>query len=258
MMSLVVVLALPAPVSAQSATDSANSKLDDLKARLATKVAELRTLVKRAMYGTVKSVSLSSASIETKTKDIKIELTDEVTVSQLISGKRTNIDIEDVAVGDPVTVFGTYDETLDLLKAQYIFIESSAVTQRVHGTIVDADAEDFVLTIMTSEGRTVTADFEKTTKTTMWTTSGGFAKGGFSKLSVGDTVHITGKPNTKTENRMSAIRILDLGNITSAATEPKVAEPADAANTPSATPRATPTLRQGSGQAATPKPSVTP
>lgn len=226
---------IAAPVFAQ-ATGSAN--LDDLKARLATKVAELRTVVKRAMYGPVKSVSLTQATIETKTKDIKLELTDDVTVSQMISSKRTTLPIEDVAVKDTITVFGTYDETLDLLKAQYIFIESSAAVSRVSGTVADVDTEEFVVTVVTREGRTVLIDIERATKTNVWTASGGIVKGGFSKITVGDTVHIVGKPVPKVENRVSATRILDLGNITGAVASPTVTM--TPTSSPSGTPKSTP------------------
>ncbi len=248
LVSLALVLLTFAPldlVLAQDATPTAtprlaqatgSGQLEDLKARLATKVAELRTVVKRAMYGTVKTVSLTQATVETKTKDIKIELTDDVMVTQLLSGKRTTLPIEDLAAKDVITVFGAYDETLDLLKAQYIFIESATNLIRVAGTIADVDHEDFVLTVNTKEGRTLTIDIEKATKTTMWTATGGIVKGGFSKIAVGDTVHITGKPVAKEENRISASRILDLGNITGAATTPTASVSATVKPTATSTP----------------------
>ena len=235
------------PVRAQDATPTATPRvtqatnradLDELKARLATKVAELRSVVKRAMFGTVKSVTLTSATVETKTKDIKIELTDDVMVTQILSGKRTTLPIEDLAAKDVITVFGTYDETLDLLKAQYIFIENPIATVRVAGTVADVDSEEFILTINTKEGRTLLVDIEKSTKTTAWTASGGIVKGGFSKIAVGDTLHVIGKPAAKEENRVSALRIVDLGNITLTASAPTATS--SPTESPSATAKATP------------------
>lgn len=231
--------ALESSPSAVTPTAGANNQLEELKVRLATKVAELRSVVKRAMFGSVKSVSLTSATVETKVKDIKIELTDDVTVSQVVSGKRINVDIENLEASDAVTVFGTYDETLDLLKAQYIFIESTTTVTRVNGVVADVDSEDFVITVNTPEGRSVPVDFEKTTKTTSWSVGGGIVKGGFSKIAVGDTVHIIGTPDPKIDNRLSATRILDLGNITGAASTPTSITPTTTASA-SATPKATP------------------
>lgn len=237
------------PVAAVTATPSATPKtqqatasaqIEALKVRLATKVAELRSVVKRAMYGTVKSISLTSATVETKTKDIKIELTDDVTVSQILSGKRVSLNLEKLEAKDTVTVFGTYDETLDLLKAQYIFIESSVQPTRIRGTVANVDAEEFSLIVNTTEGQSVTVDIEKITKTTSWTANGGITKAGFSKIAVGDTVHIVGSPVPKKENHISAARILDLGNVTGAAVTPSITQAVLPPATPSATIKATP------------------
>jgi hypothetical protein len=237
-------ISTPSATPKAANTSTASAQLEELKVRLATKVAELRSVVKRAMFGTVKTISLTSATVETKTKDIKIELTDDVTVSQVISGKRVNLDLEKLEVKDPITVFGTYDEALDLLKAQYIFIESAAQTSRITGVIADVDSEEFSLIVNTADGRSITVDIEKSTKTTAWTAASGITKAGFSKLAVGDSVHIVGIPVPKKENRISASRILDLGNITGAAGAPTTTPIPDAS--PSATVKATP------------KPTVTP
>lgn len=220
-----------------TAVPTGNAKMDELKARLATKVAELRTTVKRAMYGTVKSVSVTSATVETKTKDIKIELTDDVGVTQVINGKRTELTLDDIAAKDKITVFGTYDESLDLLKAQYIFIEDATTILRLSGIIINTDEKEFTVTVKTPEGRDVLVDFEKTTKTSAWTKEAGIAKSGFSKLIVGNTVHISGTEVPKTENRIRADRILDIGNITGAAIPTGV--PQSVTPTAAVTPKAT-------------------
>jgi hypothetical protein len=208
----------PTSAGTTAATDSAD--IEQLKERLATKVAELRTLVKRAMFGTVKDVSVASATVETSTKDIKIELGDNVGVAQMIGGKRTTLTTDQISVGDPLTVFGTYDETLDLLKAQFIFIESPIVTHHISGTVTATDAKGFTLTIATPEGRTIIVDVEKTTKANAWNATDGIAKSGFSKIAVGDTVHVAGIAEPKQDDHISANRILDLGDITGAAPSP--------------------------------------
>ncbi len=219
------------------ATTSADIQIEKLKERLATKVAELRTLVKRAMFGTVKTVSVASATVETSTKDIKIELGDGVSVAQIISGKRTTLTTDDISVGDPITVFGTYDNTLDLLKAQFIFIESSIVTQHISGTVSDISAKDFTMTVHTPEGRTIVVDVEKTTKATSWNKADGVTKSGFSKIAVGDTVHVAGVAEPKKDDHISANRILDLGNLSGAVPSPTATPTVVASD--SATPKPT-------------------
>ncbi|KKU86230.1 MAG: hypothetical protein UY16_C0060G0010 [Candidatus Gottesmanbacteria bacterium GW2011_GWA2_47_9] len=227
------VVAAPTP----EATASGNQQqIEDLKDRLATKVAELRQSQRRAIVGTVKAVSVSTATIETKTKDIKIELTDDIVIVQVLKGKRTELTLDDLAKGDNVVVFGEYDTTLDLLKAKVIFIQSASVVQRFAGTVKEVDTEQFTITIATSDNKTIIVDIEKATKITLWDGQK-LAKGGFTKLAVGNSVHVVGTPVPKKENRISALRILDIGNVTNAPT----AAPEEPTPTVKTTPKSTPT-----------------
>lgn len=242
------------PVLAATATSSATkptgqTNLEDLKERLATKVAELRDIITRALSGTITSVSISSAMIETTTKNYKIEFEDEIKVAQIINGKRTDLTIDDIDKNDRVTVFGSYDTTLELLKAKFIFIESNKVLTRIIGTITDIDREGFALTIQTIDEKIMTADIEKTTKATGWTAENGIVKSGFSKMAIGDTVHVIGTLDPKNDTNVSAARILDLGNLSGEIT-PTVTLAPSPESTSSATPK--PTLK------ATAKPTATP
>lgn len=222
-------LLIAGSVWAQTATPSAtDKKIEDLKERLATKVAELSQTQRRAIFGTVKATSLSTATIETTTKDVKIELTDDIQIFQIIKGKRMQLSTEDLAKGDSVSVFGEYDATLDLLKAKVIFIQDD-FPQRVAGTVTEVDAKAFTLTVQPIEEPKFIIDIEKSTKTSLWDGSA-IAKSGFSKIQIGDSVHVVGNPVSKKENRLSAERILNLGNLTG------VPRP-----TPTPTPTSTPT-----------------
>lgn len=209
--SFLTILFLVSPTFAQTATTSTEKRIEELKDRIATKVAELSQIQRRAVFGTVKSASVSTATIETQTKDIKIELTDELKIFQNLKGKRTALSTDDLAKGDVVTVFGDYDATLDLLKAKVIFIQE-ALPQRNSGKITEINKTAFTLTIQPPEGPSVTVDIEKSTKTLLWDGKS-MVKGGFSKIAVGDTVHVVGSPVAKTENRIDADRILDLGSL---------------------------------------------
>ncbi len=240
-----VFLGAPAIVFAQTATPSSDktNKLEELKDRLATVVAELRQTQRRAISGTIKSTSLTTAIIETETKDLKIELIDELSVFQVVSGKRTTLTVDDLTTGDFVTVFGEYDTTLDLLKAKVIFIQAPLPTL-LSGTVTAVDAKAFTMTLETKDGPTYIVDIEKTTTTRAWIGAEKIEKSGFSRVAVGNTIHVAGTANAKEENRVSAIRILDLGNLTGATPTPTTQA------TSSAVPRATPS--------ATTKPTAAP
>ena len=223
-----------APAKQDLAPRDNQKQINDLKDRLATKVAELRQLQRKAIFGTVKAVSTSTATIETKTKDVKIELTDDIKIAQIIKGTRTKLTADNLDKGDQVAVFGEFDATLDLLKAKVIFIQA-APTQRIAGMVTDTSKADFTLTVKTPEGKNYIVDIETVTKIAVWTADKGITKGGFSKITVGDTVHVAGSLVPKKDNRMSASRILDLGNLSGT----PIATPTPA-ETPTSTGKATP------------------
>lgn len=206
---LLFVLLCIKPVSAATSTPSSN--LDDLKERLATKVAELRTTEKRAMFGSVKSITLTTLVLETKIKDVKIELPDEIAVYQYLKGKRTKLAIDDAAKGDIVTVYGDYDTTLELLKGTYVLIQKASPI-RVSGVVDGIDRSDYSLNLKTGTGQTYTIDIETTTKISRWDKTNKFTKSGFSKMVAGETIHVVGTAVPKKENRISAVKILNLGN----------------------------------------------
>lgn len=237
-------------VSAAAATPSGTpasvktKQIEDLKERLATKVAELQQTQKRAMIGTVKTVTVSTVTIETKTKDIKIELTDDLVVYQNLRGTRTKLTVSDLDQGDPVVVFGDFDTTLEIMKAKILFI-TGAKPIRIAGTVSAIDKTDFTLDVNTHEGQTYTVDIERTTKTSSWTKSGGIEKSGFSKLNIGDTVHIIGTAVPKNDKRLSALRIISITMGTETAVTATPA-PTSASRTPTPTTKAS----------ATPKPTT--
>ena len=234
LMTLMTLLPVLRRAAAESAPRADTKQIEDLKERLATKVAELRQSQRKAVIGTVKAVSVSTATVETKTKDVKIELTDDIVIVQVLKGKRTKLKLDDLAKGDRVVVFGEYDTTLDLLKASVIFIQSPSTIERIPGVVTQVDAKAFTITVTTAEDKTVTVDIEKTTKITLWDGSA-LVKGGFSRLAVGDSVHVVGTPVPKKENRLSAVRILNLGNLTNSPTAAPTEKP-----TPTTKPTPTP------------------
>jgi hypothetical protein len=233
-----VMAATPTPTATSSAT-TPKAQIDDLKDRLATKVAELRQSQKKAIAGTIKAVSVSTFTVETKTSDVKIELTDSITVFQTIKGKRTELTTDDLAKGDNVVVFGDYDTGLDLLKAKVIVIQD-APPERISGKVTEIDTKAFTVTVEVSDGNAYVVDIEKTTAVFAFEKENGVVKGGFSKLQTGSIVHVMGTLVPKKEKQISASRILDLGNLSGATPTPTPTIEATPTATASGTPKATP------------------
>ncbi|MFA5942809.1 MAG: hypothetical protein WC798_04065, partial [Candidatus Paceibacterota bacterium] len=167
---ILITLFLSLSVSALAVTSEAsvpatiaptkNQQVEDLKERLATKVAQLRQSERRAIYGTVKSTTISTLTIETANKNIKIELTDDIKVFQNLKGKRTALTVENVTKNDIVSVFGDWDTAVEVLKAKVIFIHTTDMTKRVFGTIAEVKKTDYTITLTTKDEKTYTIDFE--------------------------------------------------------------------------------------------------
>ncbi len=224
------------PTATASGTPSPTKKvtvMDDLKERLATKVAELRQSQKKAIFGIVKAITISTLTLETKTSEIKIELTDAIKVFQTLKDKRTELTMDDVSKTDNVVIFGDYDTSLDLMKSKVIVVQNP-IPERIHGTVTAIDTKEYTISVETSEKQTYIVDIEKYTAVSSYTKADGTAKSGFSKITVGETVFVSGKANAKIEHRISADRILNIGNVSGETPTPT------AITTPTATSSATP------------------
>lgn len=233
------------PSATPMTTDTDKTKqIEDLKERLATKVAELRQMERRAIEGVVKTTSITSFTVETKTKDLKIELTDSLKVVQYLKGKRTVLKTDDISKNDPVVIFGDYDTSLDLMKAKVVFI-TGAIPLRINGIVTSSDEKDFSFTMVTADKTEYTVDFEKNTKSFEWTVDNKTTKSGFSKIQKGNYVTILGSINPKDDKRISATKIVTLNT-----------EMITPTNTPVASVSATPNVTVKTTTKPTVKPTV--
>mgnify|MGYP001606396858 CR=1 FL=1 len=228
-------IATPASQIKAEATTSGDKmkKLEELKDRLATKVAELRQTQRKAMFGTVLEVSLVSITLETPNKNVKLELGDNAKVVQLIKEKRTTLSTSDISKGDIITVFGEYDPTIDLLRPKIIVIQKKPA-KHIRGKIKEINKTDFSISVETNDAQVYIVDIESTTRSLWWTSAGGTVKSGFSKFTVGDTVLVSGQPIPKKDMRISADRVVNIGSLSPTAIQ-SIETPAPI-STPSATP----------------------
>ncbi|MBI5613602.1 hypothetical protein HY947_01645 [Candidatus Gottesmanbacteria bacterium] len=232
-MAAVTTTPTPSKSIEASASGEKTKKLEELKDRLATKVAELRQTQRKALYGTVSEVSLVSLSVETANKNVKLDLSDNLKIVQLIKDKRTVLSISDLAKGDIITAFGQFDSTIDLLTPKIIVIQKKP-SKHIQGKIKEVNKTDFSISVETNDTQVYVVDIESTTKTLSWTTAGGIVKSGFSKLTVGDTVLVTGQSVPKKDLRLSADRVVNIGSLSP--TPAQTTEAPSPTSTPSATP----------------------
>lgn len=252
-----VALLLPSIAYAVESSPSAtptgvtSKKVEDLKDRLATKVAELRQTQRKVMTGVVKSISITTLVVETPTNDIKMELPDTLKVIQYLKGKRTELTIDDLEPKDPVVVFGEFDTTLSVMTPAVILIQGQ-LPVNIHGTVTEVDKKGFTISVKTKENLTYIVDYEKTTKLSDWNTMNeAFTTTTFSKIQIGDIVHAVGLPDAKEDHRISAQRILDLRPLSSAPSPTPTIAPTEK---PTPTTKVTPTKKPTPTVKASPTP----
>lgn len=205
-----------------------------LKEKIATKVAELREKEMAAIAGTVKAVAANSMTITSVKGERVITISEDVQVFLLSNSSRTPSTAEKIKQGDSIAAIGYVEDAKQTLVASYIYIQNRSI-QHFSGKITNIDRTNFTITIK-EKLQEILVDIEKNTRTAAYDAKqDALVRAGFSKLAVGDTVHIAATPNVKEEQRFSALRIaainFDTGTLPTTATTPTKAASGSASPT---------------------------
>lgn len=205
-------------------------KIEELKEKIATKVAEIREKEKSAVSGIVKKIEKNSITLSKASGEQTVAYSEDTVFYSLKSGSKQEIKASTIKEKDTVTIFGYFDQSKTSFSAKYVYLEDLPL--HVRGKVSDIDKANFTITVKEKQGNVV-VDVETYTKTSIYDRNKkSFASGGFSKIKLGDTVHILGMANPKTENRMSAKKLY----VISFPDQPTVAvSPTDKPGIPSAT-----------------------
>ncbi len=193
------------PATSSSTVIDKLKQIEILKEKIATKVAEIRASEKGGVLGVVKSVAKSKLNIKTKESEIIVDYLEDTIFYSLTDAEKTETSAAKIKEGEQITAFGYFDNTKTSLSAKYIYL--TPLTIHLIGKITDINKEDFTITVKEPQGNML-IDIETTSKMLQISPDKKLAKIGFSKLKIGDITHITGTPNKKEENRLSATRII--------------------------------------------------
>lgn len=210
-------------------------QIRQLRERVATRVAELKELRRRAWHGEIKGVSGTTITLATKQGE-KTILTDENTTFLRIGpAGRRKIALSDLTVGEKIVAFGQVAGETGEMTAKVIIARVFPI--KINGKVTAVDVEGGTITVQTLRRGGFLVDVETSTKILVWEKGKGLEKYGFSKIKVGDRVHVNGTVPSKPkegENRITAERILVLPGRAVGTTGEKPA-------TPAATPKTSPT-----------------
>ncbi|MBI4136953.1 hypothetical protein HY469_02720 [Candidatus Roizmanbacteria bacterium] len=180
-------------------------KINDLKERLATRVAELRAQNKRSFYGVIKEKDETSLVLLYEDEEIPIAVDDETAYYSLDSaGKQSDATIDSFELGETATVFGQLDLDNKTVIATYLYEQQLALID--HGAVTEVDEDDGSFTIESSSG-SITLDYEISTRCTL-IEEGEKTRCGLSSISPGDHVFVRIDPDEEDLARATARRIL--------------------------------------------------
>ena len=192
------------PTVSESETINKLKQIEKLKEKIATKVAELREQDKTGTSGTVKKIENATITLTTPSGEKKISYSDDMVVYQFIKDGRTEQKISKIKEGSYISVIGIFNEDKSVILGKIIYIEEASIT--FFGKIVDIDRDNYTVTVKTKDANEV-VDIETTTRIFTYGTLKKIEKGGFSKLAVGDPIHVVGTARLKESNKVTGGRL---------------------------------------------------
>ncbi|HXS14750.1 MAG TPA: DUF5666 domain-containing protein [Candidatus Saccharimonadales bacterium] len=204
-----VVKAASATPSPTSTTSTLEQQINSLKDRIASRVAQLKLVDKRAILGKVTDVSETQLTVTDTHNNTRFVDVDELTNFSSPSASST-FGISDITKGSTVGVIGLYNKDSQRLLARWVDVQQNP--EFFNGAILSIDNANYEFTVVTLT-TTITAEVEDFTKTTSYDSTNGLTKSGYSKLAQGQRVTVVGYPDTKDPSKLIAERIIVFPNL---------------------------------------------
>ena len=199
-----IFLILPGTSYGQPSADKKiDSQIDQLKNKVASRVAELKLVEKRGIVGTVESVSDTEITINNLDDKTRIINVDEFT--KFSSSEDNTFGISDIKKGSQIAVLGLYNKDSERLLAR--FIDQTVIPQILYGVVTKRDEKNFTVTLSTEDGTSYVVDIERITKTYDYL-DGDLEISGFTKIKTMENALVVGYADPKEKDRLTAGRII--------------------------------------------------
>ncbi len=194
-------------------------QINELKDRIASRVAELKLVEKRGIMGTVTDVSDTQITLKDVNGDTRFVDVDELTKFIGNNNSGESFGISDIKKNDDLGVIGLYNKQSRRILARVVEVTTNP--KIVDGSIATIDSENFIIHIATEKGEQIQVEFETTTKTLSFTRADNkLVRSGFSKLLVGESVFVVGFPDKTVKDQINADRVIVLPDFVKAPTLP--------------------------------------
>lgn len=208
--SLVGNAAAVQPTTPQKTTTPPSDVINELKERIASRVAQLKLVERRGIIGTVTDISDTQITITDVQKNTRFVDVDELTKFSSPKAKEA-FGISDITKGNTVSILGLYNKQSRRILARFVNVVSTPIF--LTGTVISVNEDEFSAKIISDDQTITTVDVEKITKTVSYTKEEGQSKSGFSKIQPGQHIAVIGFPDAKEKNRMIASRFIIFSNL---------------------------------------------
>jgi hypothetical protein len=184
-------------------------QVDDLKNKIASKVAELKLVEKRGIIGVVTDSSDTQITLTDTSGNIRFVDVDELT--KFYSSDSKSFGISDIKSGMTIGVLGLYNKQSRRILAREVN-DSDSPQKIIFGGIGSLDEDNFEITVVKENGQKEVLEVEDVTKTYSFY-SNTLNKSGFSKLEETQTIIAIGVTDKQDPNKILATRIIILPEI---------------------------------------------
>ncbi len=182
-----------------------DKQISDLKERIASKVAQLRLVERRGIFGRVTDVSNSQITISDIQDNPRFIDVDELTKFASPSAK-DSFGISDITKGSTLGILGLYNKQSQRLLARFVNVLN--LPSFFHGTVTSVDKIDYTFVLSTDDKTSMTIGIEDITKTISYTKDSDITRSGFSKILPDEHVIVIGFPDAQDKTQLTATRVI--------------------------------------------------
>lgn len=187
-----------------TADDKALQQIDDLKNKIASRVAQLKLVEKRGILGTVTDSSDTQITLTDSNNNTRYVDVDELT--KFSSPSSTSYGISDVKKGSTLGVIGLYNKQSRRILARTI--DEVTFSNFFYGIATSLDPKNFSFNLVTENDKVV-VDVENITKTLSYSKdSDSLTASGFSKMKNLDNAYVVGFWDKQNKDHLLASKII--------------------------------------------------
>lgn len=199
-----VYAATPTPATTPSQGDI--RQIDDLKNRIASRVAQLKLVEKKGIIGTVTDAANLQITLTDVGGDTRFVDVDEFTKFSNPNASGTSFGISDINKDMKLGVLGLYNKQSRRILARQVDVLT--LPKILTGAVSSIDGKKFNFYLVSEDNKQTLIDVETVTKTYSYTAGETLVSAGFSRIQVDESVIVIGFPDKQSPENIIASRIL--------------------------------------------------